>query len=78
MIIDRYMGIYSTATGYDIHVIKTGETKRGLAGRVRFARIYKNVSTATMGRFYWLSESYMTIEAPKAVTYSQYYNIFPD
>lgn len=55
----RMLSIFSTATGYDIHVYRRsqefGWTKR---------RVFKNVSAASMRRFYRASHQDMDFQGP--------------
>ncbi len=71
-IIEKFMGIDSTAEGYDIIVIK----KTRKHGHWTSARRYKNISHFTMCRFYRLTNSMMSINHNTTVDYRKHRNIF--
>lgn len=72
--IEKFMGIDSTAEGYDIVVLK--KTKN--PNHCTISRRYKNVSAATMKRFYQLSNSMMSISRNTSIHYRKHRNIFED
>lgn len=71
---DRYhirveSGIWSTAVGYDYHMWLLGEH-----GETQ-TRLYRNISAASLRRFYRVAHSYMNVCYTKWVTWRQYARI---
>lgn len=70
--IEKFMGIDSTAEGYDIIVLK----KTRKPDHCTLVHRYKNISTATMRRFYRLTSNMMSINYKVAIDWRRHKNIF--
>lgn len=69
--IERFMGIDSTAEGYDITTLKRSQNPHHT-----ISRRYKNISNSTMKRFYRLSNSYSSISDKTTIHWKRHRNIF--
>lgn len=70
--IEKFMGIDSTAEGYDIIVLK----KTRKPDHCTLVHRYKNISTATMRRFYRLTNNMMSVNYNLNIHYRRHRNIF--
>lgn len=70
--IEKFMGIDSTAEGFDIIVLK----KTRKPDHCTLSRRCKNISTATMRRFYRLSSNMMSVNYQMAIDWKRHRNIF--
>lgn len=70
--IEKFMGIDSTADGFDIVVLK----KTRKPDHCTLSRRYRNISTSTMRRFYRLTNNMMSINYNTSIDYQKHRNIF--
>lgn len=68
----KLVSIFSTATGYDI-VVRKISREFGL----RTQRVYRNVSSHTMRRFYFLSNSDIDIQQDCKIGWQRHQRLFP-
>lgn len=67
----RFAGIRSTAGGYDVQITHKGE----MPGEYSFQE-YRNISAASIARFYRASNSWMNVYSIRFMPYRRYVRFF--